>query len=280
VSRPAGDPATVQAAARAVLEAGDVETKRALAAAAAEAWSHGALTIEQPCAVPPLDRPARPARPLLLPPGKMPRRRLGSTAGRVALLHAVAHIELNAIDLAFDLIARFAADPDVDDAARPAFISDWIGVGADEARHFGMLNARLSDLDAAYGDLPAHDGLWQAAESTRGDLAARLAVAPMVLEARGLDVTPGMIERFKKAGDMKSAAALEVIYQDEIGHVAAGARWFEHVCARRGRAPAPEFQRLVGLHFSGEIKPPFNHNARSKAGLAPELYDPAENDCE
>ena len=215
-------------------------------------------------------RPARPERPPLLPPRAMPKRKAGgSQEKRVALLHALAHIELNAIDLAWDIIARFGTA----DTPR-AFFDDWVKVGEEEAIHFSLLQARLVELGAQYGDLPAHDGLWQAAEETAHDLLARLAVVPLVLEARGLDVTPATVEGFRRAGDEPSAAILERIYRDEIGHVAAGARWFHHFSAQAGLDPKQAWQERVRRHFKGTLKPPFNDTARSDAGLYPEFYRP------
>jgi uncharacterized ferritin-like protein (DUF455 family) len=218
----------------------------------------------------PPDRPSRPERPPLRPPRDMKRRRnLGSLAGRIALIHAVAHIELNAIDLAWDIIARFSTE----DLPRE-FFDDWLGVAAEEAEHFALLDTRLVALGGEYGALPAHDGLWEAAAATAGDLLARLAVVPMVLEARGLDVTPEMIRRLERAGDADSAAILERIYRDEIGHVAVGVRWFEALCRQRGLDPAAAFHARVRRHFSGSLKPPFNHEARGRAGVSPDFYVP------
>jgi uncharacterized ferritin-like protein (DUF455 family) len=200
----------------------------------------------------------------------MPKRRAaGGTATRIALLHAVAHIELNAIDLAWDLLARFA-----DRVPPRAFFDDWVAVGAEEAKHFTLLAARLDALGAAYGNLPAHAGLWEAAEATAGDLLARLAVVPLVLEARGLDVTPAMIARLERAGDHDSAAVLEIIYAEEIGHVAAGHRWFEYFCVAAGLAAAPTYHRLVRQYFKGMLKPPFNTAAREAAGFPAAFYAP------
>lgn len=218
--------------------------------------------------------PSRPARPELVPPAKVPRRRLNSPSGRVALLHAVAHIELNAIDLAFDLVARFAADPRISDDEREAFVDDWIRVGDDESRHFVMVDDRLNQLDAAYGDHPAHNGLWDAAMATQHDLAARLAVAPLVLEARGLDVTPAMIERLVSAGDTDSANVLRIIYNEEIGHVGAGARWFRHLCRNESTDPQTRYQELVRTYFKGGLKPPFNAEARQLAQFPADFYEP------
>ena len=189
-------------------------------------------------------------------------------------MHAVAHIEFNAIDLAFDMVARFCASPEIEEAQRGDFIGDWIGVGDDEARHFGMIADRLEEMGGAYGDLPAHNGLWEAAQATRGDLAARLAVAPLVLEARGLDVTPGMIERLVGAGDEESAALLRIIYDEEIGHVAAGSRWFRRLAAHRGKEAETYFRDLVVNHFRGQLKRPFNATARDRAGLPGRFYEP------
>lgn len=217
---------------------------------------------------PPPDRPARPARPVLLPPRDMPRRRTGQTPeARIALLHALAHIELNAIDLACDIIARFT-DQDLPDA----FYNDWATVAGEEAKHFLLLSDRLADFGAAYGDLPAHDGLWEAAEETAHDLLARLAIVPLVLEARGLDVTPKMIARMTAFGDTETAAILKTIYQDEIGHVAIGKRWFDWACARRGLAPEDTWKALVKKHFRGVLKPPFNDEGRKAAGFETGWY--------
>jgi uncharacterized ferritin-like protein (DUF455 family) len=250
-----------------VLRAADPAAKIALSLETARAWRAGALAIGQ--AAPP-DRPARPATPPLLPPRDMRRRRVTrGTAGRIALLHAVAHIELNAIDLVWDLIARFGT-PDLP----RDFFDDWVAVAEQEATHHALLVGRLVELGARYGDLPAHDGMWDAALRTRHDLLARLAVVPLVLEARGLDVTPPMIARLTAVDDGTSAAALQRIYDDEIGHVAIGLRWFEHVAHARGLAPPAAWQALVRVHFPGPLKPPFNQRARARAGLDAGFYLP------
>ncbi|MBY0422788.1 MAG: ferritin-like domain-containing protein, partial [Parvularculaceae bacterium] len=237
-------------------------------AAAAEA----ALSALETQAAPPPDRPARLARPTLVAPGATPRRRLGSATGRAALLHALAHIELNAVDLAFDLALRFVDQIEAEGLDPTTFARDWIAVGAEEAAHFRLLADRLAFYGAAYGDFPAHDGLWSAAERTRQDVLARLAIAPMVLEARGLDVTPEMAARLESVGDQDSAAAIRRIYEDEIGHVATGVNWFRRLAARRRAEPVALFHSLVKIHFDGGLKPPFNGNARSAAGLSPEFY--------
>ena len=204
----------------------------------------------------------------------MPKRRnFGSPSGRIALLHALAHIELNAIDLAWDLIARFGVTRFGVAACRAGFST--IGSRSPPRRPsiFPFSSGRLAALGATYGDLPAHDGLWEAAAATAHDFLARLAVVPLVLEARGLDVTPEMIGRLERAGDHDSAAILDRIYRDEIRHVAAGRRWFEWLCERRGREPRQAFHALVRRHFTGALKPPFNRRAREEAGFPSAYYE-------
>lgn len=262
--------ASLTAAAGAVLAAADPVDKIGLTRAAAQAWAEGGLPVGHVIGAMLPDRPARPAVPVLVSPSAMPHRRLTrGVRGRVTLLHALAHIELNAIDLAWDIIARFAPQ-------FPAqFAADWLAVAADEAEHFALLAARLADLGAAYGDLPAHDGLWQSAQETAGDALARLAVIPMVHEARGLDVTPMMIDKLRAVEDDASAQVLERIYRDEIGHVASGNRWFLWLAAQRGvEDPRQAWQTLVRQHFRGALKPPFNAEARATAGFPGDWYAP------
>lgn len=187
----------------------------------------------------------------------------------MALLHALAHIELNAVDLAWDLVARFAGE-----SPPREFFDDWIAVADEEATHYQLLADRLASLDASYGDLPAHDGLWEAATVTAEDLLARLAVVPLVLEARGLDVTPAMIGRLERAGDGESAAVLRRIYEDEIVHVSFGRRWFDWACARHGLEPVETYHDRVRRYFKGTLKTPFNEAARARAGLSAAFYAP------
>jgi uncharacterized ferritin-like protein (DUF455 family) len=258
---------TVAAAARSVLSAAEPIAKVRAARAAARAWRLGEIAhaFDEPMP----ERPARPGWPQLLPPSRMPKRgRGGSDRGRIATLHALAHIEFVAIDLAFDLAGRFGV------AFPRPFVDDWFAVGADEAMHFALLDRRLRALGSGYGDLPAHDGLWEAAAATADDPLARLAVVPMVLEARGLDVTPSAIARFEAAGDTRSAAILGRIYRDEIRHVAAGSRWFKWACESRRIEPVSAWKRLVAIHFRGALKPPFNDSARDQAGLSRDYYAP------
>ncbi|MEN3973911.1 ferritin-like domain-containing protein [Emcibacter sp. SYSU 3D8] len=259
--------ATLTDGACAVLGTADARAKALLSRRVAQAWRDKVLP-EIGSTAPP-DRPSRPERPELLAPGRMPRRRsAGSLATRVALLHALAHIELNAVDLAWDLIARFAS-PDLP----RSFFDDWVTVADEEGLHFLLVSDRLADLGAGYGDLPAHDGLWEAAVDTAHDLMARLAIVPLVLEARGLDVTPAMIRRFEGAGDLESAAILRIILRDEIGHVAVGMRWFDWMCQRNRNDSLPMWRKLVKTHFRGALKPPFNHEARQTAGFAPDFHE-------
>jgi uncharacterized ferritin-like protein (DUF455 family) len=204
--------------------------------------------------------PGRPERPRLVAPREVPRRGLGSVGGRAALLHAVAHIEFNAINLALDAILRFPGMP-------PAYARDWLSVAQDEARHFQLLSSRLGELGHAYGDFPAHNGLWEAAEKTAHDVRVRMACVPRVLEARGLDVTPGMIERLRQAGDRATVAILETILREEVGHVAIGSRWYRWCCAQAGVDPDIDWPELLAAQGVA-LHPPFNRVARADAGFS------------
>ncbi|MFM6932542.1 MAG: ferritin-like domain-containing protein [Novosphingobium sp.] len=256
---------SVAAAIRAALLAGDPRAKVMAARAVARDWRLGQLEFAFDCPMP--ERPARPDRPELLAPGRMPKRRKGgSLRGRIALWHALAHIEFVAIDLALDMAGRFGAE------MGPGFVSDFLKVAADEAMHFAILQRHLATMGAAYGDLPAHDGLWEAAHLTRHDVAARLAVVPMVLEARGLDVTPPTIARVRQAGDAVGVRVLERILDDEIVHVRIGTKHFAAVASARGEVMDDLWKILVIRHFTGAIKPPFNDSARLACGLSREMY--------
>lgn len=251
-------------AARAVLMTPDPHDKRRAARGLARAWRRGDLAHRCDVAMP--DQPAWPAAPELLPPNRMPRRKGGSERGRIAMLHALAHIEFVAIDLAVDLVGRFGGEFPRD------FVDDWIGVAADEAMHFALLDRRLRTLGSHYGALPAHAGLWEAAQATSDDALARLAIVPMVLEARGLDVTPGMIARFEAVDDPVSARILARIYRDEVRHVTAGTMWFGWMCDEMGFTAVETWQTIVKSRFRGSLKPPFNDSARRDAGLTQEYY--------
>ena len=217
---------------------------------------------------PPL-QPARPEKPTLLSPREVPKRKPGTLPGQIALLHAVAHIELNAVDLHWDIISRFSHIE-----MPPGFYDDWVKAADDESKHFSLMCDCLEALDSYYGALPAHAGMWRAAEDTASDFMGRLAVVPMVLEARGLDVTPGMIEVFRKAGLPQAVEALEVIYSEEVSHVAYGSKWFNFLCGRQNKDPKPVFHTLVRTYFHSALKPPFNEEKRADAGLPPDFYWP------
>ena len=209
------------------------------------------------------DEPARPERPELLPPNRMPKRgRGGSERARIALWHSLAHIEFVAIDLALDMAGRFGKD------MGRAFVSDFLVVAADEAMHFALLDRKLRKMGSHYGALPAHGGLWESARATAHDVAARLAVVPMVLEARGLDITPMMLERVRSQGDEDGARILSRILDDEIRHVRFGTRHFGELCRAGDEDPVRKWQFLVETYFGGTLKPPFNDSAREAAGLS------------
>lgn len=228
-------------------------------------WRAGRLGFVFDVALP--DEPGRPDHPVLLPPNRMPKRgKAGSERGRIALWHALAHIEFVAIDLALDMAGRFGA------AMGRQFVSDFLAVAADEAMHFALIERHLQTLGSHYGALPAHNGLWDAARATMHDVAARLAVVPMVLEARGLDVTPQTLERVRAVGDMRGAAILERILDDEIVHVRFGSTHFIALAESLGESPESLWKSLVNRHFRGSVKPPFNDSARLSAGLPRSFY--------
>lgn len=258
-------PDSLAAAACCVLHTADAHKKAVCSQAWAEKWQ--ARQLRTTTGSTPPEFPARPSRPTLMSPKDMPRRRSVGAKGRIALLHALAHIELNAIDLAWDLIARF----DREDWPR-AFFDDWVQVAHDEARHFQLLVRRLNQLGTSYGELPAHNSMWEAAHDTRHDALARLAIVPLVLEARALDVTPAMIDRVRRSGDEESAVIIGMIASEEIAHVAAGWRWFSWLCEKRVLVPTKTYANLVKKHLRASLKPPFNNTARNAAGLPPELY--------
>lgn len=244
---------------------GDPRAKVMATRQVARDWRLGRLEFAFSAAMP--DEPARPDRPELLAPSHMPKRgKGGSERGRIALWHALAHIEFVAIDLALDMAGRFG------EQMGPEFVSDFLAVAADEAMHFALLERKLASLGSHYGALPAHGGLWRAAASTAHDVAARLAVVPMVLEARGLDVTPATLDRVRSQGDEQGARLLKRILDDEIRHVAIGTKHFHAWCNARGESPESCWKALVTQHFNGAVKPPFNDSARLAAGLSRGFY--------
>ncbi len=214
--------------------------------------------------------PGRPAEPRLVSPATVPRRRLGSREGRIALVHAIAHIEFNAINLALDAMLRFSDMP-------PVYYHEWLSVAVDEARHFSMLAQRLVQLGSAYGELPAHNGLWEMAEKTAHDVLVRMALVPRVLEARGLDVTPGMIGRLNSVGDQETVAILRIILEEEVRHVEIGSRWFRYCCDARGLESDSVFRDLLEKYYSGVIKRPLNIDARKRADFSTAELDYLES---
>jgi uncharacterized ferritin-like protein (DUF455 family) len=251
-------------AAHACLLAATPEQKVASTFAMAEAFARGELVIDDNAASPePIRMPGRPERPKLVHPRELPRRGFGSDEGRAAFIHSIAHIEFNAIDLAWDAVYRFRGMP-------PQFYADWVSVANDEARHFAMLRERLGDFGHDYGDFDAHNGLWEMAEKTAHSGLERMALVPRVLEARGLDVTPAMIVKLRALGDDATADILDIILREEIGHVAAGSRWFRWYCEREGVESEPTFRRLLAEYGRGALHGPFNLDARSAAGFSDE----------
>ena len=263
--------------AEAVLRTADGREKTALSRQFAAQWREARAGDAKPAigsASPPL-HPARPDAPQLLSPRDVPRRRPGTQEGRIALLHAVAHIELNAVDLHWDIIARYT------DIKFPfGFYDDWVQAADEESKHFNLMCDCLEAEGSHYGALPAHAGMWRAAEDTVDDIMGRLAVVPMVLEARGLDVTPDMIALFRQAKDDQAVGALEVIYAEEVAHVAYGSKWFHFLCGRHELDPIEQFHTLVRTYFPSTLRPPFNEEKRAEAGLPPDFYWPlAQNDA-
>lgn len=248
-------------AAEQCLAACAVEDKLRLTRQQAQGWSDGQLSIDSTSEPKPICEPGHPAKPDLVAPGNVPKRGLGSEEGRAALLHAVTHIEFNAINLAWDAVYRFRDMP-------RHYYSDWVRVADEEAYHFQLLRQRLNDMGYDYGDFSAHSGLWDMAEKTAFDPMVRMALVPRVLEARGLDVTPGIMKRLLGVGDKESVAALEIILRDEVGHVAIGSHWFKYFCDQRGLNIEQTFIELIGQYFAGQLRGPFHHDARIKAGFS------------
>ncbi len=234
-----------------------VATTRALYAA----WQGGDLERAPAEPVQRVEVPGRPDRPRLVHPRDVPQRKLASDEGRAALVHAIAHIEFNAINLALDAVYRFRDMPE-------EFYGDWLQVAAEEAYHFSLLRDRLAELGHGYGDLPAHNGLWEMAVKTDHDVLVRMALVPRVLEARGLDVTPGMMERLRRVGDERTVGLLEIILRDEIGHVAIGSRWYAYACEQRGVDPQETFLALLDQYMTGRLRGPFHEEARRQAGFS------------
>jgi uncharacterized ferritin-like protein (DUF455 family) len=255
------DPACARSAALAALREHDPVTKAAATRALHAAVLDGRMICSADLQLSePANLPGRPAQPELVDPRQLKRRSMQSPQGRAVLLHALAHIEFNAINLALDAVWRFSAMP-------AAFYTDWLKVAAEEAYHFTLLAARLAEYGHAYGDFPAHDGLWDMCERTRGDVLARMALVPRTLEARGLDASPPIRARLQQAGDHASAAILDVILRDEIGHVLIGNHWFRHLCDEQSLDPHATYTRLADQYHAPKLRGPFNFDARRDAGF-------------
>ncbi|HSW08697.1 ferritin-like domain-containing protein [Aquabacterium sp.] len=245
-----------------VLLIADPPTKAAAARALLDLGQAGGLALDvQASLTEPAVLPGRPALPRLVPADQVPRRSPFTLAGRAALLHAIAHIEFNAINLALDAIWRFAGMPE-------KFYVDWLQVAGEEALHFTLLHEHLKTLNHDYGDFDAHNGLWSMTESTKHDIVARMALVPRTLEARGLDATPPIQAKLAKAGDSRAVEILDIILRDEIGHVAIGNHWYRWLCERDGIDPVAHYPLLLKRHAAPRLKPPYNLAARRSAGFS------------
>jgi len=223
-------------------------------------WQAGRLARET-APLEPIGEPGRPSRPRLVAPRELPRRKLTTAEGHAALIHAICHIEFNAINLALDAVYRFRDLP-------ADFYSDWLRVAAEEAYHFGLLRDHLRTLGHEYGDFAAHNGLWEMAVDTAHDAMIRMALVPRVLEARGLDVTPGIMQKLADIDDQRAVAILEIIQRDEVGHVEIGSRWFRYLCGQRKLEPESTFRDLLSRYMKGKIKGPLDRRARRQAGFS------------
>lgn len=242
------------------LIASDPDIKCQQTEEASAAWLAGELTLSSHSDPKPISEPGRPIKPELVLPKDLRPRKTGSRQGRAALIHSITHIEFNAINLAWDAVYRFRNMPE-------QFYADWINVAREEAYHFGLLRDHLRTFDHDYGDFPAHNGLWEMAQQTAHDGMVRMALVPRVLEARGLDVTPGMIKRLKQQGDQRAVEILDIILADEIGHVEVGTRWFRYFCTQRNLEPEAVFAELIQTHMKGTVRGPFHYAAREQAGF-------------
>jgi uncharacterized ferritin-like protein (DUF455 family) len=248
------------AAARACIDCPHPDEKLKLTGRCVRMWQQGELSLDDDQLPLSITEPGHPEKPVLVLPRYLARRKPGTEAGRAALIHAITHIEFNAINLAWDAVYRFRDMPH-------DYYADWVKVAGEEAQHFQLLSERLIEMGYSYGDFEAHDGLWEMAQDTAHDVLVRMALVPRVLEARGLDVTPGMMERLRSAGDQASVAILEVILRDEIGHVEIGSRWFRYCCEQRKVDPLTTFRDLLQQYMKGFVKGPFHYPARKQAGF-------------
>ena len=241
----------------------DASRKCQLADALYQSWQSGEVTGDGNAPLLPISDPGRPDRPELVPPLQVPRRKMTTLAGRAAMIHALAHIEFNAVNLALDAAYRFRDLP-------RAFYGDWLKVAAEEALHFNLLSGHLRSMGYDYGHFPAHNGLWEMAVKTAHDPLVRMALVPRVLEARGLDATPAIVEKLKSVNDAKAVEILAVVERDEIGHVAIGSHWYLYLCEQRGLEPLATFKQLLGEYDAPPLKPPFNYEGRRAGGFSQE----------
>ena len=259
-------------AARECLLLCDLELKLQRTDEVADAWLSGRLRLGQTADDDAILQAGHPEKPELVHPGQLSRRGLGSEKGRLALIHAVAHIEFNAINLAWDAVQRFPGMPE-------DYYSDWVRVAREEAYHFRLLRERLQEAGVDYGDYPAHNGLWDMAVRTAHDPLIRMALVPRMLEARGLDVTPGIMRRLRQIGDERTVDVLQIILSDEIGHVDRGSRWFGYLCAQRGLDPEVTYFDLLNHFLKGEIRCPLYREARLQAGFTEHELERLEMLC-
>lgn len=257
------------------LMASDVADKLARSQTTVQAWQRGELVVESNGEPEQIEEVGIPSKPNLVPIREVPRRKLGTPEGLAALIHAIAHIEFNAINLAWDAVYRFRDMP-------KEYYGDWIKVAGEEAYHFSLLNEHLNTLGYQYGDFDAHDGLWVMARKTAHDPLVRMALVPRVMEARGLDVTPAMIKRLKNLGDQRAVEVLEIILRDEVGHVETGTRWFHYLCEQHDVDAYDKFRELIAVYvheMNGHIGGPFHYDARKQAGFSREEMQYLESLC-
>jgi len=257
-------------AAHQALMCADVSQKRSLTNRLYENWRAGLLSQDDEAAAEKIINPGHPEKPELVLPRQLTQRKLHTAEGRAALIHAVTHIEFNAINLALDAVYRFRGMPE-------DYYTDWLQVASEEAYHFSLLSERLETLGWVYGDFPAHNGLWEMAVKTDDDLLKRMALVPRVFEARGLDVTPGMMKKFESVGDQETVGILEIILRDEIGHVRIGDRWYRWACEQKNLEPEETFRNLINTFLPGQLRGPFNEEARLQAGFSKQELETLQN---
>ncbi|MGC9386875.1 MAG: ferritin-like domain-containing protein [Hydrogenovibrio sp.] len=239
----------------------DLDEKVTLLRELQQQWATGGFHFQPTETIEKVPDAGRPSKPDLVPPKDLPKRRLGSREGHAALMHAILHIEFNAVNLALDAIYRFQAMP-------YDYYQDWLGVAGEEAYHFQMVREHLAHLGYEYGDFPAHNGLWVTTYETDHDPLVRMALVPRTLEARGLDVTPPMIQKLRAVGDKRGVEILKILLRDEIGHVEVGTRWFRFLCQQRNLNPFETFTQIIDDYFHGDLRGPFNFEARQEAGFS------------